>query len=91
MNKIDVCLSNEHPDMNMNFNTLQYFQVLEQNDTNHERNAQLLSLFNNKNNWSGLCYVLSDKGFDNKVHFENKNIKTFHHASLYHCGYGNKD
>ena len=40
MNKIDVHLSNEHPDMNMNFNTLQYFQVLEQNNMNNEQNAK---------------------------------------------------
>ena len=40
MNKLDVLLSNEHPDMKMNFNTLQYFQVLEQNDMNNEQNDQ---------------------------------------------------
>ena len=44
MNKIDVHLSNSYPDMKMNFNTLQYFQVLDQNNMNNEQNAELLLL-----------------------------------------------
>ena len=36
MNKIDIHLSNKHLDMKMNFNILQYFQVLEQNYMNNE-------------------------------------------------------
>ena len=91
MNKIDVHLSNEHPGMNMNFNTLQHFQVLEQNDMNNEQNTELLTLSNNKNDWFGLCYALLDENFDNKVYFGNNHIKTFHHAFLYHYGYRNKD
>ena len=75
----------------MNFNTLQYFQVLEQNDMNNKQNAELLSFSNSKNDWFGLCYALLDKDFDNKVYFENNNIKAFHHVFLYHCGYQNKD
>ena len=39
MNKIDARLSNEHTEMNMNFNTLQYFHVLEQNNMNNEHSA----------------------------------------------------
>ena len=91
MNKIDVLLSNEHLDMKMNFNTLQYFQVLEQNDMNNDRNAKLLSLSNSINDWFGLCYALLDKDFDCKVYFENNDIKAFHHAFLYQCGYRKKD
>ena len=70
MNKMDVLLSNEHPDMKMNFNTLQYFQVLEENDINNDPNVKLLSLSNSKNDWFPLCYALLDKDFDNKVYFE---------------------
>ena len=64
--------------MEMNFNTLQYFQVLEQKNMNNEQNDEKLPLSNSKND------------FDNKVFFENDNIKAFHHALLYHCGYQNK-
>ena len=42
-NEINVHLSNEDPDMKMNFNTLQYFQVFAQNDMNNKQNAELLS------------------------------------------------
>ena len=73
--------------MNMNFNTLQYFQVLEKNDMNNKQDDELLSLSMSKNDWFGLCYALLDDNFDNKVYFENNNIKAFHHAFLYHCGY----
>ena len=58
---------------------------------NNDPNAEVLSLSNNKNDWFGLCYELLDKDFDNKVYFENNNIKTFQHAFLYHCGYRDKD
>ena len=54
-------------------------QVLEQKDMNNEQ-TQLLLLSNNKNNWFGLYYALLDKDFNNKIYFENKNIKTFHHT-----------
>ena len=57
MNKIDVHLSNEHPDMNIKFNTLQYLDVFEQNNMNNNPNAELLSLSNSKNDWFGLCYT----------------------------------
>ena len=87
MNKIDVLLSNEHLDKEMNSNTLLYFQVLEQNDINNNPNIKLLSLSNSSNDWFGLCYALLDKEFDNKIYFENIYIKAFHHAFLYHCGY----
>ena len=80
----------------MNFNTLQYIQVLERNDMNNEENDGLLSLSISKYDWFGLCYALLDNDFENKVYFGNdvfdsKNIKTFHHAFLYHCGYRNKN
>ena len=75
----------------MNLNSLQYFQVLEQNDMNNEQNVQLLSLLKSENDWFRLCYTLLDKDFDNIVYFENNNIKAFHHAFLYHYGYRNKD
>ena len=91
MNKIDVHLSNEYPDMNVNFNTLQYFQVLEQNDMNNDLSAELLSLSNSKKDWFRLCYAILVKDFDNKVYFESNDIKMFHHAFLYHCGYREKD
>ena len=91
MNKIDVHLSNKYRNMKLNFNTLQYFYVLEQNDMNNEQNAELLSLSNSKHDWFRLCYALLNEYFDNKVCFENNNIKAFHHAFLYHCGYPNKD
>ena len=75
----------------MNFNTLQYFQVLEENDMDYDRNAKLLSLSNSKNGWFTLCYASLDKVFDNKVYFQSNNIKAFHHALLHHCGYRDKD
>ena len=90
MNKINVHLSNKHLDMKINFNTLQYLQELEQNNLNHEQNTGLLYLSNSKNDWFGLCHALLDEDFDNKVCFENNNIKAFHHAFLYHRGYRNK-
>ena len=71
----------------MNFNTLQYFQVFEENDMNNDQNAEILSLSNSKNDWFALCYALLDKDFDNKVYFANYNVKVFHHVFLYHCGY----
>ena len=58
---------------------------------NNNRNAKLLSLSDSKNDWFGLCYALLDKDFDNKVYFENNNIKALQNAFLYHCGYRNKD
>ena len=91
INKINVHLSNEYLDMKINFNTFQYFRVLEQNNKNNDPNAESISLSNSKNDWFGLCYALLDEDFDNKVYFENKNVKPFHHAFLYHCGYRNKD
>ena len=91
INKTNVHLSNEHPDMKMNLNTLQYFQILEENDMNNDPNAELLSLSNSKYDWFGLCYALLDKDVDNKVYFENININAFHRAYLYHCGYRNDD
>ena len=63
----------------MNFNTLQYFQILEKNDMNNKQNDELLSLSISKNDLFGLCYALLDDNFDNKVYFENNNIKAFHH------------
>ena len=86
MNKIDVHLSNSSQDMKMNFNTLQYFQVLEQNNMNNEQNAQLLLLSNSKND-RFFFYALLDKDFDSKVYFENNNIQMFYHTFLYDCGY----
>lgn len=80
MNKINVLVSNEHPYMKLNFNTLQYFQILEKNDMNHEPNDELISLSISKNDLFGLCYALLDDNFDNKVYFENNNIKAFHHT-----------
>ena len=87
MNKIDKHLSNKHPDMKINFNTSQYLHVFEQNDMNNDKNDEKLSLSNSKNYWFGLCYSLLDKDFDNKVCFENNNIKVFHHTFLYHREY----
>ena len=91
MNKIDVLLSKEHQDMKMNFNTLQYFQVLEQNHMNNNPNNELLSLSNSKNDWFRLCCALLDKDFDNKVYVESNNIKVFHHTFSYHCRYRDND
>ena len=54
-NKIDVHFSNEHPDIKMNFNTLQYLHILEQNEMNNIQNIELLSLLNSKNDLFGLC------------------------------------
>ena len=58
---------------------------------NNELNAQLLFLSNSKNDWFELCYTLLDEDFDHIVYFETKNIKMFHHAISYDCGYQNKD
>ena len=59
MNKVDVHLSNEHPDMKMNFNTLQYFHALEHNDVNNGQNALLLSCSNIENNWLGVLFAIN--------------------------------
>ena len=75
-------------------NELQYITIFSRiRRVQHElrSNAKSLSMSNSKNDWFGLCNASLDKDFDNKIYFENNNIKPFHHAFLYHCGYRYKD
>ena len=55
MNKIDVHLSHEYPDINMNFNTL---YVLDHNNMNNKQNTELLYLSKNIKDWFESCYAI---------------------------------